>query len=162
MSKASDPTALDPMIQESAINIIAEGTRVEGKITFDRVSRVNGVLVGEVHARAGSQLILSETAVVEGDIFSDTLLIDGFVHGNIVSLGKVTVSRTGRVVGNIRAPRVELEFGSYFDGKCSMESVAGAGESGDPTAGPPRGPADGSIRGQQTTPPLAALTDVSP
>lgn len=108
-------------IQEAAINIIAEGTRLEGKIVLDMISRINGVLVGEVHGKPGSKLILTETGIVEGDIFADQLIVDGFVRGNIISQGKVTVSRTGRVVGNIQAPTIELEFGAYFEGRCSME-----------------------------------------
>lgn len=110
-----------PPIEEAAINIIAEGTRLEGKIVLDMISRINGVLVGEVHGKPGSKLILTETAIVEGDIFADHLIVDGFVRGNIVSRGKVSVSRTGRVVGNIQAPIVELEFGAYFEGRCSTE-----------------------------------------
>lgn len=109
------------VIQEGAINLIAEGTRLEGKIVLDMISRINGVLIGELHGKPGSKLILAETALVEGDIFADQLLVDGFVRGNIVSTGKVTVSRTGRVIGNIQAPTIELEFGAYFEGRCSME-----------------------------------------
>src|SRR5690606_28692184 len=55
-------------VRESAINIIAEGTRLEGTVTFDQVARVHGTLSGEVRANPGSTLILAETAVVEGNI----------------------------------------------------------------------------------------------
>src|SRR5271156_2431265 len=98
-------------IEESAINVIAEGTRIEGQIILDQISRVHGTLVGEIKARIGSVVILSETAMVEGKIDADRLIIDGYVKGDIVTHGKVTLSRTGRVVGNIRAPSIELEFG---------------------------------------------------
>lgn len=111
-------------IRESSINMVAEGTRVEGKIQFDQVARVNGTLVGEIHAREGSTLILSETAVVEGSIQAETLMVDGYVHGNISATKRVVVSRTGRVIGNISTPTLSLEFGSYFDGNCSMEKEA--------------------------------------
>lgn len=109
-------------MDETTINLIAEGTRLEGRIILERLTRVNGTLVGEVHARPGN-LILSETAVVEGNIFAETLWIDGYVHGNIECSGKVTVSRTGRVQGDIRARSVELEFGAFFEGKCMMEEI---------------------------------------
>lgn len=113
-------------IHEAEINIISQGTRLEGKIVFDHFTRVHGVLVGEVHARDGSKLVLSESAVVEGNIAADTLLVDGYVHGDITTSGKVTISRTGRVVGNIVTTKLELEFGAYFEGKCSMESAGPA------------------------------------
>lgn len=108
-------------IIESQINIIAEGTRIEGEIQFDHITRVHGVLSGQVKSSLGSTLILSETAVVEGSIEADTLIIDGYVQGKIEAKTKVVVSRTGRVIGMIKTPSLQLEFGSYFEGKCAME-----------------------------------------
>jgi len=110
-------------ISESTLSIIAEGTRVEGKITLEKVTRVHGTLVGEVHAVPGSTLILGETSVVEGNIHADTLMVDGFVRGDIVAKSKVVISGTGRVVGNIKTPSLTVDFGAYFEGKCAMEGL---------------------------------------
>ncbi len=110
-------------VHEMAISMVSEGTRIEGQVIFDQVSRVHGVLVGEVRAKEGSTLILSETAVVEGNIEADTLVIDGYVHGDVLAKSKVVVSRTGRVVGNIKTPSLTLEFGAYFEGRCSMQAL---------------------------------------
>lgn len=107
---------------ETKMNMIAEGTRLEGQVTFDHISRVHGVLVGEVRAKEGSTLILSETSIVEGNIEADTLMIDGYVHGDISVKTRVIISRTGRVVGNIKTPSITLEFGAYFEGRCAMQS----------------------------------------
>jgi cytoskeletal protein CcmA (bactofilin family) len=111
-------------LRESAINLVSEGTRIEGKAVFDQVSRFHGTLVGEAHAREGSTLILCESSFVQGDIFADTLMIDGFVEGNIHARTRVTISGTGRVLGNIETPSLKLEFGAYFEGRCNMESLA--------------------------------------
>jgi cytoskeletal protein CcmA (bactofilin family) len=108
-------------LSETSINIIAEGTRLEGKIQFDHLTRVHGNLVGEVHSAAGSTLILSETSLVEGDIHADTVMIDGFVQGDVYAKTRVLISRTGRVVGNVKTKSLKLEFGAYFEGSCSTE-----------------------------------------
>ena len=110
-----------PTLHETTLNMVAEGTRIEGQITFDSISRIHGVLIGEVRAKDGSTVILSETGVVEGNIAADTLVIDGYVHGNVVAKTRIVVSRTGRVIGNIKTPSLSLEFGSYFEGRCAME-----------------------------------------
>jgi cytoskeletal protein CcmA (bactofilin family) len=110
-------------IIESDINIVAEGTRIEGKVSFDRITRVFGTLSGDVHAKPGSELILGETGVIEGNVDADTILIDGFVRGDIVARTRVLVSRTGRVVGNVRTPSLVMEFGAYFEGRCLMETA---------------------------------------
>jgi len=113
-----------PALQETTVNIVAEGTRFEGKMVFTHFSRVHGILSGEVIAEPGSMLVLAETSVVEGNIHADSLVIDGYVRGDIQASSKVMVSRTGRVIGNIHAPSVVIEFGAFFEGKCTMQTSA--------------------------------------
>ncbi len=105
-------------VNEAAVTLIAEGVRLEGHLTFSNVTRVQGVLKGEIEATEGSMLIFGETSLVEGTVRADTLIIDGYVEGRISARKKVVISRTGRVVGDIYAPSVRMEFGAYFDGKC--------------------------------------------
>jgi cytoskeletal protein CcmA (bactofilin family) len=124
-----------PSISELDINIIAEGTRVEGKISFDQITRVHGVLIGEVKSKKGSTLILSETSLVEGKITADILVIDGYVRGDIVAESRVVLSRTGRVIGNIHSPCLVLEFGAYFEGNCSTQAQTKSKASSDRTTG---------------------------
>src|SRR4051794_26612298 len=100
-------------ISETDVNVVSEGTRIEGHIVFDQVSRVYGVLVGQVKAKDKSTLILSETSVVEGNIEGDTVIIDGYVHGDVSAKTLVVVSKTGRLVGNIKTPSLTLEFGAF-------------------------------------------------
>jgi cytoskeletal protein CcmA (bactofilin family) len=117
MSKLIEPAHLS----ESTVNLIAEGTRLEGKVVFDRVTRFHGVVRGEIEAKEGSLLILGETCVIQGDVRADTVLIDGYVSGKVIARTKVVVSATGRVIGDIDTPSLKLEFGSHFEGRCRME-----------------------------------------
>jgi len=112
-------------LQETAINFISEGTRLEGKMTFAQISRVHGILIGQVMAEKGSTLILGESAVVEGNIEADTLVVEGYVNGDIDATGKVVIAGNGRVIGNIKTSALVLEFGAYFEGRCSMQSASG-------------------------------------
>ena len=113
-------------IAETSSNIVAQGTRMEGKICFDNLSRVHGTLVGEVSSTEGSTLVLSETALVEGSINADTLIVDGFVRGDITAKTRVVLSGTGRVIGNIKTPSLTIEFGAYFEGRSLMEDKPAA------------------------------------
>jgi cytoskeletal protein CcmA (bactofilin family) len=117
---------LQQQISETAVNLLAPGSRIEGKVTFDRVTRVHGVIHGEVRATDGSVLILAETSAIEGNIQADTLIVDGFVQGNIQARTKVLVSRTGRVIGDIEARSLQLEPGAFFEGRCKMASTTSA------------------------------------
>jgi cytoskeletal protein CcmA (bactofilin family) len=107
-------------LEETQVNIIAQGTRLKGQITFEKISRVHGELLGEVYAKPGSTLILGETAVIEGNIDADTLIIDGYVKGDVSAKTKVVLSRTSRVIGSIKTPSLIVEFGAYFEGNSKM------------------------------------------
>ena len=116
---------------ESKINIISEGTRLEGTLIFEETSRIHGVLVGEIQAVTGSTLILAETSVVEGNIHADTLMVDGYVRGNVTTKSRLVISRTGRIIGNIHTPALKLEPGSYFEGRCTMDEKDSRSTTGD-------------------------------
>ena len=107
-------------LEETQINMVSEGTRIEGEMTFDQISRIHGILIGQVRSKTGSTLILSETGVIDGSIEADILIIDGYVKGNITTNTKVIISKTGRVIGSIETPSLILEFGAYFEGECKM------------------------------------------
>lgn len=123
-------------VAESRINIIGEGSRIEGDVVLDEIARVHGVIVGQVQAKDGSTLILGETAMVEGTIHADTLIVDGFVRGDIIARRRVVISRTGRVVGTVATPLLKLEFGSYFEGRCRMEAGAASAPGPAPSLAP--------------------------
>lgn len=115
-----------PAISEHAITIISEETRLEGKVTFSQISRVHGSVSGQVFSTPGSTLILGESAVVEGNIQADTLVVDGYVKGDIIASTRVVISCTGRVIGNIQTPSLTVDFGAYFEGRSAMETPRAA------------------------------------
>jgi cytoskeletal protein CcmA (bactofilin family) len=105
------------------VNLITSSTHLEGTIEFKDFTRFEGCLRGTLRGRPGCELILGENSVVEGKIEGDVIIIDGFVRGDIKATGRVVISETGRVIGEIHAPSVAIKFGGYFDGKCAMDSI---------------------------------------
>lgn len=110
------------------VNLITAGSRFEGTVEFRDYTRFEGYIHGTLKGSLGSELIVGESGVVEGKVEGDVVVIDGFVRGDIAALSKVVITGTGRVVGEIQAPSVKVEFGGYFDGKCSMQPPHGAKE----------------------------------
>lgn len=110
-------------MQEQEINLITAGSKFEGTIEFSGFTRFEGYLQGVLKGTVGSELILGKNAVVEGKIEGDLIVVDGFVRGEIKAKTKVIVSSLGRVVGQIEAPNVGVEFGAYFEGKCLMSTT---------------------------------------
>jgi cytoskeletal protein CcmA (bactofilin family) len=102
---------------ESEVTLLSQGSLIKGDVHFDRMTRVHGRIEGKVHGLEGSVIVIGETGTVHGQMDGDEILIDGFVHGDIVAKSKVTVSESGRLIGNVRAPKIEIRFGAHFEGK---------------------------------------------
>lgn len=108
------------LIHETEVTVIGEGIQLDGKLKLGGVVRVYGRLSGEVLASPDSSLILMESAVVEGSLDVDTLVVAGFVRGDIRARTRVSIEGTGRVIGNIETPSIAIDFGAYLEGETKM------------------------------------------
>lgn len=102
---------------ESDITLIGQGTRIQGNVIFDRFSRIHGEVHGNVTGVMGSFIVVGETGSIHGEIKCDEITVDGFVHGDIHAKTKVTISESGRLVGNVTAPQFVVKFGAHFEGR---------------------------------------------
>lgn len=109
-------------MQINKVNIIDQHSSIMGKFEFNHYTRFEGKFSGELIGGSESELVVSQNAVIEGKIIGHTIIIDGYVRGDIYASNKIVVSGSGRMIGNLFAPSVEIQFGSLFDGKCIMES----------------------------------------
>lgn len=107
-------------ISETNVNIISPGCKIEGEIFLDQVTRVHGQLKGKVRAPEGSTLVLGETGVIEGNVQADRVVIDGYVKGDIHAFTNIVISSSGRVIGNLNAPSIQIECGAFFEGSSKM------------------------------------------
>ncbi len=108
------------LVHETEVTVIGEGLKLEGDLDLTGVVRVYGKLSGTIRAAADSSLILMESAVVEGNLDVDTLVVAGFVRGEIRARKRVSIEGTGRVVGNIETQSISIDFGAYLEGETKM------------------------------------------
>ncbi|MBV1904704.1 MAG: polymer-forming cytoskeletal protein, partial [Pseudomonadales bacterium] len=73
---------------------------------------------------------------VTADIMAKVVKIEGEVTGDIAGDEKVVISSTGRVRGNIVAPRMTLEDGAKFKGSIDMDPEESSGAPSKFTAKP--------------------------
>lgn len=119
---------------ESGVTLLSQGSLIKGELTFDQMTRLHGRIEGKVVGLEGSVIVVGETASVHGEIDGDEVIIDGFVHGDVSGRTKVTVSESGRLIGNVKSPKFEVRFGAHFEGR-AHSSPAGASAAGAPSAG---------------------------
>ncbi len=108
------------LIHETEVSVIGEGLHLEGDLQLSGVVRVYGKLSGKIRADSDSSIILMESAVVEGTLDVDTIVIAGFVRGDIKARKRISIEGTGRVVGNIETQSIAIDFGAYLEGETVM------------------------------------------
>jgi len=91
----------------------------EGKMTFEGIFRLDGRFEGEIFE--SGTLIVGETAVVKGKIEANTIVINGYVEGEVSAKGRTEIHPTGKLLGNLVTPILTISEGGFFDGHCKME-----------------------------------------
>jgi len=101
---------------------LGKNTSFEGKMAFEGMARLDGKFDGEI--LSGDILIIGETAVINGEINVDTLVVDGKVSGNVSVTSKIEIHPSGELYGNISTRALVIEEGGLFDGTCNMDKAA--------------------------------------
>jgi len=94
---------------------IGEGSVFEGKFFVNGSLQISGKFEGELHTE--DHLIIGETGKVKTNITARRVTVAGTLIGNIDATEEVTCMATGRVMGNITAPIVNLIKGSITKGE---------------------------------------------
>jgi cytoskeletal protein CcmA (bactofilin family) len=104
----------------SELTIIASDVTLTGVLEVSHELHLHGKVSGELQGRPGSTILVKEGAHVEGRIFSDTLVIEGFVRGEIEAMQKVWITARGRVLGSIKTPSLQVDPGAIFEAEVKM------------------------------------------
>ena len=78
-------------------------------------------------------VIVGSTGKVEAEIHVSSLIVLGWVKGNIFASKRVEVLAGGRVEGSVSSPVLVIEEGCQFNGSSTMSSPAAAAVKKEPT-----------------------------
>src|SRR6185436_12123172 len=101
--------------------VIGQSILISGKLTGDEDLTVQGRVEGELTLTR--TLIVEPSGVVKANVAVKNAIISGVVVGNIAATESVELTREGRMVGDIRAPRVIIVDGASFRGRIDMGEV---------------------------------------
>ena len=105
-----------------SVNILSEGSELEGHLNSEHDVRIGGYLSGTVTTKA--KLIVSDHGQINGDVKAMQVDIAGKIEGNVFVKQKA-VLRTGAVIeGNISAKILVVEEGAVINGLCRMSDDA--------------------------------------
>jgi cytoskeletal protein CcmA (bactofilin family) len=101
------------------VAMIGEGISVTGDVSAKSNLRVEGRIEGRA-VSSSHDVEVAETGVIKASISARVIKIAGAVAGDINGSERVVITKSGRVQGNIIAPRVQLDDGALFRGSIDM------------------------------------------
>ena len=104
-------------LPESSLTVISQKTKIVGTLEVQDEVHFFGHVMGEIKGAPDSEIFLKEDSLVEGKVFGDTVIIEGFVKGEVIAQKKIWVTSLGKVFGTIQAPIIKIDSGAYFEAK---------------------------------------------
>lgn len=105
-------------LQNQTINIISEGTVIEGNVTATGDIRIDGELTGNIEAKG--RLVIGPKGKVEGEIKCNNIEVSGYIKGKIEVSELLTMKSSAQIFSDIIAGKLSVEPGSVFTGTCTM------------------------------------------
>ena len=94
------------------------GSSFKGELEFEDTMRIDGKFNGKIVSK--NELIVGDSAQIDGDIHVGRIAISGTVIGKITADQRVEIHRNGKVYSDIDTPALIIEEGAVFQGNCVM------------------------------------------
>jgi len=107
---------------EAPKTIIGPCMKVKGEFAGKEDLTVHGQVEGIIDLKK-SQVTISKTGNLKGDVYGRTIIIEGEVKGDLVAEEKIVLEPSAVVRGCLTAPRINVEDGAKFKGNVDMESM---------------------------------------
>lgn len=112
---------VDPTLEQVG-TIIGPGAVLDGPLTTMDSTRIDGTVKGNV--TISGALIVGGEGKIFGNVSCVNAYIAGEVNGNVsASQGKVEISDTGKVIGDVSCKGIIIDENAVFQGKCDMIGV---------------------------------------
>ncbi len=115
---ATSGAAPSPQARSATTCVIGPKTTLKGELTGDEDVLVEGTVEGQV--RITRDLRVGPGGSVRATVEAQAIVVSGEVSGDCVASTRVELQATGRLTGNIRAPRIVIAEGAMFKGNSDM------------------------------------------
>jgi cytoskeletal protein CcmA (bactofilin family) len=99
-------------------NVLNSDVEIKGNIRFSGELTFDGKLDGEIHTDGA--LTLGDSAVINGNINAQSVVVRGKVNGNINAKEKIDIKSKAELFGDLRATKLVIEEGVTYVGKTEV------------------------------------------
>ena len=98
--------------------LIGLTTTIKGDINFTGGLRIDGKVNGNITADAdgSSTLVLSEHAMVKGDVTVPHMILNGKIKGNVICAEKIELQPKAEIIGDLHYQVIEMAEGASING----------------------------------------------
>jgi cytoskeletal protein CcmA (bactofilin family) len=118
---STPPATPQPPRRPGESATIGTSIRIKGDLSGDEDLLIQGQIQGKVKLESHN-VTVGPSGRVKADIRGRTIRVEGEVVGNLYGEEEIIIRSSGRVQGNLQAPRVTLENGSNFKGSIDMDA----------------------------------------
>jgi cytoskeletal protein CcmA (bactofilin family) len=107
--------------------LIGVKSELKGDIVFSGGLRIDGKVRGNITAKgdANSTLVLSEHAVITGNVTVPHIITNGSIKGNVRAAERIELQAKSEVVGDVYYKVIEMALGAVINGNLVRESLEG-------------------------------------
>lgn len=100
-------------------SLIDKGTQIHGDLKFTDGMRVDGNVVGNIRANedSASLIVIGESAVIEGDVYSDHVIINGKIIGHVHAFELLELQPKAQIEGDVSYKALEMHQGAVISGQ---------------------------------------------
>lgn len=106
---------------------VGNSVSIKGEISGQEDILIEGSVEGVIKLEKNI-VTVAKTGKVKAHVYGQVIHVEGEINGDLFGGEQIVVHKTGRVYGNITAPRISLEDGARVKGSIDTE-VAGANTS---------------------------------
>lgn len=112
--------------------LIGAKTEMKGDITFSGGLRIDGKIRGNITAKGdgSSTLVLSENAVIVGNVTAPHIISNGSIKGNVRASERIELQPKAEIAGDIYYKVIEMALGAVVNGGLVREVAEGAKDKG--------------------------------
>jgi cytoskeletal protein CcmA (bactofilin family) len=101
-------------------SVLHDGIVIEGDWQSDGIVEFGGAITGDLTVDV---LIVTSTGTVEGNVRARSVTVEGQLNGTIAAID-VNLSPTAIVRGEIKAERIQIDFGAQVEGRLTAKGEA--------------------------------------
>lgn len=99
---------------------IGPSIAIKGDVTGEEDLVVEGRVEGKILLKSNS-VTIGRNGRVKANVYANSITVEGEVEGDLIGKDEVVIRASGKVKGNVAAPRVVLDSGARFQGSIDME-----------------------------------------